>query len=152
MREGDPIHGGGRVDLATGQVWPQTLYEDFRADESEEEEEEGAGTRWLWVDPVGSRSGYRDMEVFIETLEDEHLARYFPLRSAGKVLSADSRTRLHAIQRTPIAGTHSAKTASAAALAHGWQPRATRHIQDGLRHRFDIRFCRPPFYRDMSTT
>lgn len=77
VREGDPTRGGGRVDLATGQVWPQMVYEDFRADESDEEEEdedEAAGSRWLWVHPVGSRSSYRDMEAFIETLEDPYLA------------------------------------------------------------------------------
>lgn len=87
VREGDPTHGGGRVDLATGQVWPQTVYEDFRADESDEEEEEedeAAGTRWLWVDPVGSGSGYRDMEVFTETVEDEHLAELLSMAISGK--------------------------------------------------------------------
>lgn len=76
VREGEPTHGGGRVDLATGQVWPQTVYEDFRTDQADAEEDEDAvaGPRWLWVEPVGSRSGYRDMEVFIATLEDDHLA------------------------------------------------------------------------------
>ncbi len=28
VREGDPTHGGGRVDLITGQVWPQAVYDD----------------------------------------------------------------------------------------------------------------------------
>lgn len=89
VREGDPTHGGGRVDLATGQVWPQSVYEDFRADasdeeEEEEEEEEAAGSRWLWVDAVGSRSGYRDMEVFIATLEDEHLAEVLSTAISGQ--------------------------------------------------------------------
>lgn len=76
VREGDPTRGGGRVNLATGQVWPQSVYEDFDADESDEEaeEEQSAGSRWLFVDPVGSRPGYRDMEVLIATLADEHLA------------------------------------------------------------------------------
>ena len=26
--EGDPAHGGGRVDLRTGEVWPQFVVED----------------------------------------------------------------------------------------------------------------------------
>ncbi|KUG56326.1 hypothetical protein AVL62_16265 [Serinicoccus chungangensis] len=88
LREGDPIHGGGRVDLATGQIWPQTLYEDFHADESDEEEEEeedeAAGTRSLWVDPAGSRSDYRDMELFIATVEDEHLVELLSMALSGK--------------------------------------------------------------------
>lgn len=86
VREGDPTHGGGRVDLATGQVWPQMVYEDFRADQGddEEEEDEAAGSRWLWVDPVGSRSGYRDMELFIETLEDSHLAEVLSIAISGR--------------------------------------------------------------------
>lgn len=25
--EGDPVHGGGRVDLRTGEVWPQSAIE-----------------------------------------------------------------------------------------------------------------------------
>jgi hypothetical protein len=89
VREGDAAHGGGRADLATGQVWSQTVYEDFRADESDEEEEEEeddevAGSRWLWVDPVGSRPGYRDMEVFIGTLEDPHLAEVLATAISGR--------------------------------------------------------------------
>lgn len=83
VREGDPARGGGRVDLATGQVWPQMVYEDFRDDEAEEEEEEEAGSSWSWVDPVGSRSGYRDMEVFIGTLEDAHLAEILTTAISG---------------------------------------------------------------------
>jgi hypothetical protein len=87
VREGDPTRGGGRVDLATGQVWPQFVYEDFRADESDEEEgeeDEAAGSRWLWVDPVGSRSGYRDMEVFIGSLDDSHLAEVLSTAISGQ--------------------------------------------------------------------
>jgi hypothetical protein len=87
VREGDPTHGGGRVDLKTGQVWPETVYADVRVDENDEEEEEEdetAGSRWLWVDPVGSRSGYRDMEVFIETLVDEHLAEVLSTAISGQ--------------------------------------------------------------------
>lgn len=87
VREGDSTHGGGRVDLDTGQVWPEAVYEDLRADENDEdveEHDEAAGSRWLWVDPVGSRSGYRDMEVFIATLDDEHLAELLSTAISGQ--------------------------------------------------------------------
>ena len=52
--DGRVAHGGGRV-----------------AEDEEDEDEDEA--RWLWVDPVGSRPGYRDMERFIDSLDDTHL-------------------------------------------------------------------------------
>lgn len=45
MLEGDPVFGGGRLDLLTRQVW-------------------------LWVQCEGSRAGYRDMVQFNGTVED----------------------------------------------------------------------------------
>ena len=53
--EGDPMYGGGRVDLATGEVWPQPAIDP---------------DKWLWVHCEGSRDGYRDMELFIGTVRD----------------------------------------------------------------------------------
>ncbi|HEY3015222.1 MAG TPA: UPF0158 family protein [Nocardioides sp.] len=69
--EGDPVQGGGRIDLATGQVWPE-----FALDDAEEtgEEEDDDPDRWLWVHCEGSRDGYRDMVWFIEELDDPTLA------------------------------------------------------------------------------
>lgn len=68
--EGDPLSGGGRVDLATGEVWPQAAI-DYAVEIGEIEEDDDDPDRWLWVDCVGSRPGYRDMEWFIADL-DEH--------------------------------------------------------------------------------
>ncbi|MGD8202354.1 hypothetical protein ACQE98_17065 [Ornithinimicrobium sp. W1679] len=78
VREGDPTHGGGRVDLITGQVWPQAVYDDFRTDESDEEDET-SGSRGSWVAPVGARSGYRDMQVFIAAVGQDSQAGNTPL-------------------------------------------------------------------------
>ena len=69
--EGDAVQGGGRIDLATGQVWPR-----FALDYAEEvgEAEDEDPDRWLWVDCEGSRSAYQDMVWFIEELDDPNLA------------------------------------------------------------------------------
>jgi hypothetical protein len=68
--EGDPLSVGGRIDVRTGEVWPQAAI-DYVLETGEEDE----GTvddpeRWLAVHGEGSREGYRDMEVFIASVED----------------------------------------------------------------------------------
>jgi hypothetical protein len=68
--EGDPVQGGGRVDLATGQVWPQSALD--YAEESGEAEDDDPD-RWLWVDCEGSRSAYQDMVGFIDGIDDPNL-------------------------------------------------------------------------------
>jgi hypothetical protein len=67
---GDPSYGGGRVDVHTGQVWPQSAIDD--AHEFGEDDLDGGDDpgRWLWVGSQGSRPGYRDMELFIDGLDD----------------------------------------------------------------------------------
>jgi hypothetical protein len=65
--EGDPVNGGGRIDLRTGDVWPQPAIE--YAEETEEHADDD-DERWLWVECGGSRAGYRDMELFIAALDD----------------------------------------------------------------------------------
>lgn len=69
--EGDPVQGSGRIDLSTGEVWPQAAIE-----YAQEVDEEGADDpdRWLWVDCPGSRSAYQDMVWFIDELDDPALA------------------------------------------------------------------------------
>ena len=65
--EGDPVNGGGRIDLRTGDVWPQSAieYVEETGDDDGDDDE-----RWLWVECEGSRDGYRDMELFIAALDD----------------------------------------------------------------------------------
>ena len=67
--EGDPRDGGGRVDLTTGEVWPEIAFDDEDEDENEDED-----PRWLWVDGNGSRASYHDMAEFITTIPDPDLA------------------------------------------------------------------------------
>src|SRR3712207_2585474 len=58
--EGDPVDGGGRIDLRTGEVWPQPAIE-YAQGIGEIQERDDDPERWLWVPGEGSRDGYRDM-------------------------------------------------------------------------------------------
>ena len=69
--EGDPVQGSGRIDLTTGEVWPQAAIE--YAQEVDEEEDDDPD-RWLWVESPTSRSAYQDMVWFIDELDDPALA------------------------------------------------------------------------------
>ena len=71
--EGDPVDGGGRVDLRTGEVWPQPAIE-YAEEVGEIDEDDDDPDRWLWVQSEGSHDGYRDMERFIEDVDDEAFA------------------------------------------------------------------------------
>jgi len=54
--EGDPVMGGGRVDLRTGEVWAQPAIE-YAREIGEEDEDEDEAPWWLPVDSEGSRGG-----------------------------------------------------------------------------------------------
>jgi hypothetical protein len=66
--EGDPVHGGGSIDLLTGDVWHQSPYDEPADDEDLDDED-----RWLWVE-ASSHAGWWDMSEFIETVDDPTLA------------------------------------------------------------------------------
>jgi hypothetical protein len=71
MLEGDPLRGGGRIDLESGETWPSGTEEVSGEEFGDEEDLDDAGSeRWLWVECLGSRDGYRDMEDFIGTVSD----------------------------------------------------------------------------------
>ncbi len=56
--EGDPVQGSGRIDLTTGEVWPQSAL-DYVEEIGEAEDDDP--DRWLWVNCEGPRSAYQDM-------------------------------------------------------------------------------------------
>jgi Uncharacterised protein family (UPF0158) len=64
LLEGDPLCGGGRIDLRSGECWPHSV------EYGEDDEDENDEDRWLHVPRLGSREGYRDMELFIATVKD----------------------------------------------------------------------------------
>jgi hypothetical protein len=72
--EGDPTEGGGRIDLRTGEVLHEFTFEYLVEIGEEPDDEDQDPDRWLQVWREGSSGGYGDMEYFIETLSDPHLA------------------------------------------------------------------------------
>jgi Uncharacterised protein family (UPF0158) len=79
LLEGDPAWGGGRIDLETGDCWPESdEYEDDGLDEDEDED------HWLYVECVGSHEGYRDMELFIATVQDPTIVDRLEIAIRGK--------------------------------------------------------------------
>jgi hypothetical protein len=79
--EGDPLNGGAKIDLKTGECWPRSPMFDGFDDAEEDEDEEG---RWLYVESQGSHDGYRDMELFISTVEDRDIADRLEIAISGK--------------------------------------------------------------------
>jgi len=82
--EGDPMYGGGRVDLATGEIWPAPAVDYAREIGQEDEDESDDPDKWLWVHCEGSRDGYRDMERFIETVRDPGRADRLEIAISGR--------------------------------------------------------------------
>jgi hypothetical protein len=79
LLEGDPARGGGRIDLETGDCWPDFSNYDRGLDDGLDDED-----RWLYVDCVGSRESYRDMERFIATVEDPTIVDRLQIAITGK--------------------------------------------------------------------
>jgi hypothetical protein len=83
--EGDPREGGGRIDLTTGEVWPQPAFDYGGTDIDHDDEDEDEDTsRWLPVDCEGSRASYHDMAEFIATIPDPDLADRLDRAIQGK--------------------------------------------------------------------
>jgi hypothetical protein len=72
---GDPLRGGARLDVTTGEVW---------SDEERVEQDEDDENRWLDVEHIGSSYGYDDMEVFIDTVTDPTKADLLRVAITGK--------------------------------------------------------------------
>jgi hypothetical protein len=79
--EGDPLMSGGRIDLKTGEVWPYSPMFDEMGEDDEDDEDED---RWLYVRSEGSRDGYRDMELFIATVQHPDIADRLEIAISGK--------------------------------------------------------------------
>lgn len=72
--EGDPLQGGGRIDLRTGEAWPQSVWDYTEETGDDDELEEDDDGHWMWVHCEDSRAEYRDLGLFIDLVEDPHLA------------------------------------------------------------------------------
>jgi len=80
--EGDPVYGGGRIDLRTGEVWPQAAI-DYVLETGEEDPDDNPD-RWLGVWCEGSRDAYRDMEDFVDTVADGDQADRLSIAISGR--------------------------------------------------------------------
>jgi hypothetical protein len=80
--------GPGRLDLVTGEAWPEAAFEDDTDDTEDADDAEdidgAAEGRWLVVWPAGSRAAYHDMAEFAGTRTDERLR-------AGLLIALDGR-------------------------------------------------------------
>jgi Uncharacterised protein family (UPF0158) len=73
----------GRVDLHTGQVCPEPAIE-CALEVGDDDVDSADASRWLLVVADGPSSGYRDMWMFIGTIEDPGLARRLERALDGK--------------------------------------------------------------------
>lgn len=87
----DVLHGGldaagGRLDLTSGQVWPETMLTEAWLDDEDEDEDEDEldDERWLFVEPIGSRPAYRDMTDFIATRGNPDLSARLEIAVDGR--------------------------------------------------------------------
>ena len=82
--EGDPLTVGGRIDIRTGEVWPRAAIEYVPETGEEDEDTADDPERWLAVHGEGSRDGYRDMELFIASVEDPGRAERLAITIRGR--------------------------------------------------------------------
>ena len=125
--EGDPLSIGGRIDITTGEVWSQAAIEYVLETGEEDEDMSDDPERWLAVHGEGSREGYRDMELFIASVEDpgraERLAVAIKRRGAFRRFKDELACWPGELER----GMHSPRSASAAARDHGSRRPATAY-------------------------
>jgi len=76
--EGDGTSGDGCLDLLTGEVWSDSAIEN-----AEEFPDVDDSERWLYVGCEGSHEGYRDMEDFLATVEDDERADKLSIAVSG---------------------------------------------------------------------
>jgi hypothetical protein len=81
--EGDPVHGGGQIDLRTCEVWAQAGI-DYAREEGQDDSDGEDPDRWLAVWCEGSRDAYGDMEDFIEELDAEDRADRLSIAISGR--------------------------------------------------------------------
>ena len=130
--EGDPMDGGGRVDLAAGDVWPAPAVDYAREIRQEDEDESNDADKWLWVHCEGSRDGYRDMERFIGTVRDPGRADRLEIAISGRGAFRRFKDVLARCLENWIAGSSFPRSASVAGPEAGWPTPVTTSVRDFL--------------------
>lgn len=83
LLDAGPDSTGGRIDLTTGIVWPDTLLDDDWTGKPDDLDVDDPD-RWLAVWPEGSRAAYRDMADFAASRTDSTLAAQLDIALAGR--------------------------------------------------------------------
>ena len=86
LLRGGEHHQGGRLNVRTGEAWPDmggTELDDILGADESDAEASGTDT-WVYVDVVGPRAGYVDMEYFIAREVPAELVASFTEAIAGK--------------------------------------------------------------------
>lgn len=96
LLRGGEHHCGGRLNVRTGEALPELMFSELadQVDDDEAVVDEPPAGEWLYVDALGSRTPYRDMERFIDEVVPPLIAG--PLREAitGKGAFARFRSRI----------------------------------------------------------
>ena len=82
--EGEPLSVGRRIDITTGEVWSRAAIEYALETGEEDEDTSDDPERWLAVHGEGSREGYRDLELFIASVEDPGRAERLAVAIKGR--------------------------------------------------------------------
>jgi len=83
LLDAGPDSGPGRLDLVTGEAWPEAAFEDESADEPDDDAAED-GERCLAVRPLGARAAYHDMADFAATRTDPGLVARLEIALDGR--------------------------------------------------------------------
>lgn len=83
LLDAGPDSTGGRIDLTTGIVWPDSVLDDDWTGKPEDLDVDDSD-RWLAVWPEGSRAAYRDMADFAASRTDSRLAAHLDVALDGR--------------------------------------------------------------------
>jgi hypothetical protein len=75
---------GGRIDLESGEVWHASTIEYFAEEEPGQAPDLEDRERWLYVGPERSGEGYRDMQDFIDRIDNPDRADRLGIAIAGR--------------------------------------------------------------------
>ena len=92
LLQGGEHHSGGRLNVRTGEALPDLLFADLP--DQFEDDEAAVEDEWLYVDALGSREAYRDMERFIADVVPPLIAGPLTEAITGKGAFARFRSRI----------------------------------------------------------
>lgn len=120
--EGGLDSAGGRLDVTSGEVWPESVLTDAWPDDEDDVDDD---ERWLYVEPIGSRPAYLDMTDFIATRNNTDLRAGLEIAVDGRGAFGRSDASWTAGPRTEKTGWRSLKNAATAGHVPGSPGTAT---------------------------